>query len=75
MFFLRYNLIIYCLVLSHTMLFALKKDSVIVIKPAKHYFKTNIYTDFYSTSKRNLIGDKYVSKKQIKSLINKLSNK
>ncbi len=63
MFFLRYNLIIYCLVLSHTMLFALKKDSVIVIKPAKHYFKTNIYTDFYSTSKRNLIGDKYVSKK------------
>jgi hypothetical protein len=30
---------------------------------AEHYFKTNIYTDFYSTSKRNLIGDKYVSKK------------
>lgn len=63
MFFLRYNLFLYCLVLSHTMLFAFKKDSIKVIKPAKHYFKTNIYTDFYSTSKHDLLGRSFVSKK------------
>jgi hypothetical protein len=45
------------------MLFAFNKDSIQVIKPAKHYFKTSIYTDFYSTSKRNLTGEKFVSKK------------
>jgi hypothetical protein len=61
--FFKNIIFIYCVVLSHTMLFALKKDSILIIKPAKHYFKTSIYSDFYSTSKRDLSGANFVSEK------------
>ena len=35
MYFIRYSILIYCVVLSHTMLFAFKKDTLKTIKPAK----------------------------------------
>ena len=61
--FFKHSIFLYCVVLSHTMLFALKKDSILIIKPAKHYFKTSIYSDFYSTSRRALSEKSFVSKK------------
>ena len=51
------------IVLFHTMLFANKKDSLKIIKPAKHYFKTTIYTDYYTTSQRDLAVNNFVSKR------------
>ncbi len=35
-------------------LLAFNHDSLKVVKPAKHYFKTTIYTDYYSRGKREL---------------------
>ncbi|MES2134464.1 MAG: hypothetical protein V4506_19110 [Bacteroidota bacterium] len=47
----------------HTKLLALNHDSLKVMKPARHYFKTTIYTDFYGTGKRDLSGKNFVSNK------------
>ena len=63
MHFLKHSMIVYCVVLSHTVLFAFKKDSLLIIKPAKHYFKTSIYSDFYTNSKRDLAEKSFTSKK------------
>ena len=62
MHFIRYSILLYCVVLSHTMLFAFKKDTLKTIKPAKHYFRTTLYSDFYSTSKRDLVSKNFVAK-------------
>ncbi len=50
-------------VLSVTKLLAFKDDSLKAIKPARHYFKTTMYSDFYGTGKRDLSGKNFVSKK------------
>jgi hypothetical protein len=50
-------------VLFHTKLLALNNDSLKLIKPARHYFKTTIYTDFYGTGNRDLSGKTFVSDK------------
>ncbi len=47
----------------NTKLLAFKNDSLKTIKPAKHYFKTVIYTDFYGTGKRDLNQKNFVSGK------------
>ena len=44
-------------------LLAFKDDSLKVKKQAKHYFHTLIYTDFYSTGKRDLSDINFVGKK------------
>jgi hypothetical protein len=50
-------------VLSHTKLLAFNNDSLKLIKPVRHYFKTTIYTDFYGTGNRDLSGKTFVSDK------------
>ena len=50
-------------VLINTKLLAFKNDSLKTIKPAKHYFKTIIYSDYYTTSKRDLNSENFVSNK------------
>lgn len=56
-----------CLIISfvcyHAKLFAVDKDSLKTARPARHYFKTTIYTDFYGTGNRNLSGKTFVSDK------------
>lgn len=47
----------------HTKLLALNHDSLKTIKPARHYFKTTIYSDFYGTGQRELDGKNFVSNK------------
>lgn len=53
-----------CFVFTNTKFFALE-DSLKIksIKPAKHYFKTIVYGDFYGTGQRDLSGKSYASKK------------
>lgn len=55
--------LVICFVFLNTKLLALKNDSLKVVKPAKHYFKTIIYTDFYETGKRDLNQKNFVSAK------------
>lgn len=50
-------------VCSGTKLLALKDDSLKLLKPAKHYFNSMIYTDFYGTGKRDLDQENFVSQK------------
>lgn len=62
----RFIILLVNFVLFSTKFLALNHDSLKVIKPikpAKHYFKTIIYTDFYGTGERELSGKTYVSKK------------
>jgi hypothetical protein len=56
------NLILSFVFISSKLL-AFQHDSLKVVKPAKHYFKTTIYTDYYSTGKRNLEDITFQSKK------------
>ncbi|MBC7695803.1 MAG: hypothetical protein H7141_10190 [Burkholderiales bacterium] len=44
-------------------LLAFKDDSLKLLKPAKHYFKTTVYIDYYSTGQRELSGKNFVSQK------------
>ena len=50
-------------VLINTKLLAFKNDSLKSVKPAKHYFKTIIYADYYTTGKRDLNLENFVSNK------------
>lgn len=62
----RFIILLVNFVLFGTKFLAFNHDSLKVIKPikpAKHYFKTLIYTDFYGTGERELSGKTYVSKK------------
>lgn len=52
-----------CFVLFSAKFLALKDDSLKIKKQAKHYFQTIIYSDFYSTGKRNLRDINFVGQK------------
>ena len=59
-------ILFFSFVFFSTKFLALKDDSLKIIKPikpAKHYFKTIIYSDFYGTGDRYLSGKTFVSKK------------
>lgn len=62
----RYTYLLINFVLFSTKFLAFNHDSLKVlqsIKPAKHYFKTIFYADFYGTGQRDLSGKTYASKK------------
>jgi 5-formaminoimidazole-4-carboxamide-1-beta-D-ribofuranosyl 5'-monophosphate synthetase len=59
----RHLYLILSFVFIGTKLLAFTHDSLKVAKPAKHYFKTTIYTDYYSTGKRELNDITFQSKK------------
>lgn len=50
-------------VLLSTRLLAYNDDSLKLLKPAKHYFKTTIYLDYYGTGPRTLSGKTFVSQR------------
>ena len=60
-FCLRYFFIGF--VLLSTKLLAYNDDSLKLLKPAKHYFKTTIYLDYYGTGERTLSGKTFVSQR------------
>lgn len=55
--------LIICFALLHAKLFAVKDDSLKINNPAKHYFKTVIYADYYSANKQNLDLNNFYSSK------------
>lgn len=59
----KYLYLILSFVLIGAKLLAFQRDSLKTTKPAKHYFKTTIYTDYYSTGKRDLNDLTFESKK------------
>jgi len=61
----NYNivLLVFGFAFFNAKLLALTHDSLRIIKPAKHYFKTTIYTDFFGTGQRELSGKNFFSKK------------
>jgi hypothetical protein len=62
--FKRYALYVFIgFVLFNTKLLAFEHDSLKKEKPAKHYFKTVIYADYYSTGKRDLNSENFISSK------------
>ncbi|MES2568003.1 MAG: hypothetical protein V4565_14105 [Bacteroidota bacterium] len=53
-------------VLLSTKFLAFKHDSLKInkpVKPARHYFNTSVYLDYYGTGQRTLSGKNFVSKK------------
>lgn len=50
-------------VLMYTGLSAFNNDSLKMAKPARHYFKTTVYSDFYGSGNRSLSGKTFVSEK------------
>lgn len=59
----KLSIFVISFVLINTKLLAYKHDSLKINKPARHYFKTTIYSDIYKTGEQNLSGKNFVSNK------------
>lgn len=55
--------VMFCFVVLSAKLLAYNKDSLKIVKPPKHYFKTVFNIDYYTTGKRDLTKENYVDKK------------
>jgi hypothetical protein len=55
--------LVFCFAWLNAKLFAVKDDSLKINNPAKHYFKTVIYADYYSANKQNLDLNNFYSSK------------